>query len=117
MPRWPFSLSMIVALGLVVAAPAAADEGTMCVENATIADLQQALTDRRTSAAELVRAYLARIEAYDRGGPRVNAVRETNPDALAIAAAASPAATATADPELDPPGGTIGTSRSSSSVA
>jgi len=59
----------------------------MCVENATIADLQQALTDHRTTAAELVRAYLARIEAYDRGGPRVNAVRETNPDALAIAAA------------------------------
>jgi amidase len=73
-------------LGLVVAAPAAADEGTMCIENATIADLQQALTDRRTTATELVRAYLARIEAYDRRGPLLNAVRETNPDALAIAA-------------------------------
>src|SRR5215467_9604053 len=87
MPRWPFRLSMIVALRLVVAAPAAADEGTMCIENATIADLQQALTDRRTSAAGLVRAYLARIEAYDRGGPQLNAVRETNPEAVAIAAA------------------------------
>ena len=40
-------------------------------------------------------AYLARIEAYDRAGPRLNAVREVNPDAPAIAAAldaASPAA-------------------------
>ena len=34
-----------------------------------------------------------------------------------IAAAASPAATATADPELDPPGETIGTPLSSSSGA
>jgi amidase len=33
-----------------------------------------------------VRAYTARIEAYDRAGPRLNAVRELNPDGPAIAA-------------------------------
>jgi amidase len=77
----------MIVLVLVVATPAAADEGTMCVENATIADLQQTLAGGRTTAASLVRAYLARIEAYDRRGPLLNAVRETNPDALAIAAA------------------------------
>ena len=33
-----------------------------------------------------MQAYLARIAAYDRAGPRLNAVREVNPDALAIAA-------------------------------
>jgi len=59
----------------------------MCVENATISDLQQALAADRTTAAALVSAYLARIEAYDRAGPRLNAVREVNPDASAIAAA------------------------------
>jgi amidase len=59
----------------------------MCVENATVGDLQEALASGRTTSAALVRAYLARIEAYDRGGPRLDAVRETNPDALAIAAA------------------------------
>jgi amidase len=59
----------------------------VCVENATIGDLQEALASGRTTSAALVRAYLARIEAYDRGGPRLDAVRETNPDALAIAAA------------------------------
>src|SRR5229473_1544961 len=32
------------------------------------------------------RGHLARIEAYDRAGPRLNAVREVNPDALGIAA-------------------------------
>src|SRR5690349_6664633 len=55
-------------------------------ENATIAELQEALAEGRTNASALVRAYLARIEAYDRAGPRLNAVREINPDALAIAA-------------------------------
>ena len=39
------------------------------VENATIAELQQALAEGRTSASALTRAYLARIEAYDRAGP------------------------------------------------
>src|SRR5262249_50710174 len=33
----------------------------------------------------LTRAYLARIEACDRGGPTLNAVREVNPEALAVA--------------------------------
>ena len=58
----------------------------MCVENATIAELQEALDSGRTTATGLVRAYLARIEAYDRAGPKLNSVREINPDALAIAA-------------------------------
>ena len=34
-----------------------------------------------------MRAYSARIEAFDRSGPRLNAIREMNPDAPAIAAA------------------------------
>jgi amidase len=64
-----------------------AEEGTVCVENATIGDLQLALAAGRTTATALVSAYLARIEAYDRSGPRLGAVREVNPDAPAIAAA------------------------------
>jgi amidase len=55
------------------------------IANATIAELQEALAAGRTSATALTRAYLARIEAYDRAGPRLNAVREVNPDALAVA--------------------------------
>jgi len=59
----------------------------VCVENATIGDLQQQLAAGRVTPVALLRAYLARIEAYDRGGPRLGAVRELNPDALAIAEA------------------------------
>ena len=57
----------------------------MCVENATIDDLRVALATGNVSVTMLVQAYLARIETYDRAGPRLNAVREVNPDALAIA--------------------------------
>jgi amidase len=80
--------AMVVLLALTacpVTAPAVAAEGAVCVENATIGDLQEALAAGRTTAADLVRAYTARIEAYDRAGPSLNAVREMNPDALAIA--------------------------------
>src|SRR4051812_36108078 len=58
----------------------------VCVENATIGDVQEALRTGRTTAAQVVRAYTARIQAYDRAGPGLNAVRELNPDAPAIAA-------------------------------
>src|SRR3984893_3436205 len=79
-------LTVLVLIALPArAAPALAAEGAVCVENATIGDLEEALAAGRTTAADLVRAYTARIEAYDRAGPRLNSVREMNPDALAIA--------------------------------
>jgi amidase len=79
----------ILALLLATVVPALVAEGpargAVCVENASIAELQEALAAGTTTSAELVRAYTARIEAYDRAGPRLNAVRELNPEALAIA--------------------------------
>jgi amidase len=78
-------LVLLLLLAVLSFSPATAAEGAVCVENATIGDLAEALAAGRTNSADLVHAYLARIEAYDRGGPRLNAVREINPDALAIA--------------------------------
>lgn len=63
----------------------AAAEEPVCIENASIDELKDALAAGRTTSADLVRGYLARIEAYDRAGPRLNSIRELNPDALAIA--------------------------------
>ncbi len=60
--------------------------GPASVDNASLSDLQQALSQGRVTSSELIRAYLARIEAYDRKGPSLNSVRVTNPDALSIAA-------------------------------
>jgi amidase len=55
------------------------------VDNASLADVQQALADGRTNSTALTQAYLTRIAAFDRAGPSLNSVREVNPDALTIA--------------------------------
>ena len=52
------------------------------IQDVTIPQLQKALASGRTSSRELVRAYLARIAAYD---GHVNSIRALNPDALEIA--------------------------------
>ncbi|HSD28533.1 MAG TPA: amidase, partial [Vicinamibacteria bacterium] len=57
------------------------------VEEATIDDLQARLRTGALTARALTQAYLERIESIDRSGPALRSVIETNPDALAIAAA------------------------------
>src|SRR5579864_5340589 len=57
----------------------------MDISNASLAEIQQALAERRTTSSALTQAYLDRIEAYDRAGWALNSVREINPDALAVA--------------------------------
>lgn len=49
------------------------------VVEAGIAELRDALESGKTNSEELVTAYLARIEAYDRSGPRLNSVIVENP--------------------------------------
>ena len=56
------------------------------VDDASLSELQEALAQGRVTSSDLTKAYLARIEAYDRNGPALNSVRATNPDALSIAA-------------------------------
>jgi len=58
------------------------------VVEAGISDLREALESGTTTSEELLQAYMARIEAYDRQGPRLNSVVVPNPDALAGARAA-----------------------------
>jgi amidase len=57
------------------------------LDEMSIAQLQDLMAHGNASAVSLVKKYQARIEAIDRHGPRLNAVMELNPDALAIAAA------------------------------
>jgi Asp-tRNA(Asn)/Glu-tRNA(Gln) amidotransferase A subunit family amidase len=49
---------------------------------ATIPEIQEALEAGTVTSADLVRAYLARIEAYDQKGPRLNAMIMVNPKAM-----------------------------------
>jgi amidase len=57
------------------------------VVEATIAELRAALEAGRVTSEQLVTGYLERIDAYDRSGPRLNAVVVRNPDATAEARA------------------------------
>ncbi len=57
------------------------------VTEAGILELQDALDSGRVTSVQLVDAYLARIAAYDRQGPRLNSLVRVNPEARAIAAA------------------------------
>ena len=55
-------------------------------DEATIRDLAERMDAGRLTSRALVRAYLRRIQAVDRSGPRLRAVLEVNPDAEEIAA-------------------------------
>jgi amidase len=55
------------------------------LEDASIAQLQAAMTSGSLTAHALVQQYLRRIENLDRKGPTVNSVLELNPDAEEIA--------------------------------
>jgi amidase len=69
-----------------MAAPAkTTTSASIDVSDASVASLQAAMQSGKTSSQALVRAYLARIKALDKGGPRINSVIEVNPDALMIA--------------------------------
>jgi amidase len=60
---------------------------TSDVVEASIADLQAAMAEGRTTAAALVDAYERRVASIDRKGPALNSVLELNPAARLIAQA------------------------------
>lgn len=64
----------------------AAASAELRLADAPMSDIIDALAGGRVNASALTKAYLARIAAYDRGGPMLNSVRALNPDALTIAA-------------------------------
>lgn len=57
-------------------------EATFQLEETTIAQIHAAMLDGNLTARDLVEAYLARIEAYDKQGPALNAIIVVNPNAL-----------------------------------
>jgi Asp-tRNA(Asn)/Glu-tRNA(Gln) amidotransferase A subunit family amidase len=83
------AIVLVVGLAAVLvgsrAAPARPQPLPFSVDEATIATIQAALASRTITCAQLVRAYLARIEAYDRKGPALSAIININPRALPLA--------------------------------
>jgi amidase len=62
-------------------------KATFDVVEASVAELQAAMSRGKITSKELTSLYLARIKAIDKAGPKINSVIEVNPDALAIAEA------------------------------
>jgi amidase len=61
--------------------------GSFHLGEATVSSIHRAIRSGELTARRLVELYLARIEAYDRSGPRLNAVLTVNDHALADAEA------------------------------
>lgn len=64
-----------------------AQAATFDLSSATIADIQSAMDSGALTSEKLVQLYLARIEAYDQRGPKLNSVLTLNKNALAEARA------------------------------
>jgi Asp-tRNA(Asn)/Glu-tRNA(Gln) amidotransferase A subunit family amidase len=71
---------LLILLPLLLLLPAIAPAQPAWHE-ADIHRLQAEMAAGRLTAQALVRTFIARIEALDRAGPRLNAVIELNPDA------------------------------------
>jgi len=78
-------LALGVALAVLQTAPAAQPAPRFAVDEATIAQIQEALRGGTLTCRQLVAAYLARVEAYDKNGPAINAIVMVNPEVLAQA--------------------------------
>ena len=78
-----FSIRRALAFWLVAAVlPAGAGAQSLSLSEATIADINVAFDAGSLTSEQLVELYLARIEAYDDQGPRLNAILAVNPQAL-----------------------------------
>ena len=84
--RLKFLLPLLLAAPLFVQQPPARGERQQVerfrAEEATIAQIHEAMRARSLTCRALVDAYLRRIDAYDKNGPALNAIVLTNPDAL-----------------------------------
>ncbi|MGE5199076.1 MAG: amidase family protein [Rhodospirillaceae bacterium] len=77
----------LVALAVVVCAVAtfAQSPRPFEVEEASIAQIHEAMQAGRLTCRGLVEQYLRRIDTFDKNGPAINAIVVTNPDALKLA--------------------------------
>ena len=79
-------MRVTLAVLLCLAAPIAAQQpptspATFRVEEATIEQIHDAMRAGTLTCRALVDAYLRRIDAYDKNGPAINAIVQTNPEA------------------------------------
>lgn len=71
----------------LIASPLAIGQAVFNVSEASIVELNTALSQGEVTSVDLVRQYLQRIDQFDLAGPALSAIIRVNPDALTIAAA------------------------------
>jgi Asp-tRNA(Asn)/Glu-tRNA(Gln) amidotransferase A subunit family amidase len=87
MRRWLLFTAVVVSIVAADARIARSQPRTLDLLTASIADIQAAVEAGALTYERLVQMYLARIGAYDKAGPTLNAVIAINPRALEIARA------------------------------
>ena len=78
---------VVAALALAAGAVPRPVSAQIEVAEATVRELQEAMSSGRATSVQITEAYLARIRAYDQTGPRLNAMIRVNPRALEDASA------------------------------
>ncbi|HEY6212323.1 MAG TPA: amidase family protein, partial [Vicinamibacterales bacterium] len=81
MKRIVVALALALQVSIVAQTPKTPKPPLFEVFEASIADLQAAMTAGKVTSRGLVDAYLARIAAYDAAGPALNAIVIVNPHA------------------------------------
>ena len=84
MTRWR-ALAIAAMLAMTFTGSSASQDTPLNLLTAGIPEIQAAIDAGTLTYEGLVRQYLARIDAYDRNGPRLRAVLSVNPRAAAIA--------------------------------
>ena len=78
-------MRVAIALAVMTCAAVSAQDTTLDLLTASVADIQNAVDTGALTYERLVGEYVARIERFDRQGPRLRAVLSVNPKAAEIA--------------------------------
>ncbi|MBM3516113.1 MAG: glutamyl-tRNA amidotransferase, partial [Alphaproteobacteria bacterium] len=81
-PKMSWLLRALLAAATIAAAMPTARAATLDLTTATVADIRAAYGSGRVTVEQVFNAYLARIAAYDKQGPNIEAIVALNPKAL-----------------------------------
>lgn len=81
------SFVCLLLAGTMLSTSTQAQDKTFNLEEATIAEIQNAISSGSVTGKAIVQLYLERIAAYDKAGPKLNSIITVNPKAAEEAAA------------------------------
>ena len=90
------SFVCLLLAGTMLSTSTQAQDKTFNLEEATITEIQNAISSGSVTGKAIVQLYLERIAAYDKAGPKLNSIITVNPKAAEEAAKAAEKAAAEA---------------------